>query len=580
MGILRIVFLLLAITVNSYATDWFVSQSGSGAANGTSSENAWAKTGVVWNSIQPGDTLYIVGPIYSNNWESGKSGSESSYITIAGYDSNSGIVMTAQHVNTGFSEPDEYGVYSISTAPYTEVDSQAKGATEWVTAEGPFGWSKLTLETTLPDETWAAGSYFIAEGVFYWKPFGGSISNKTISICYNWSYHIKHEWVKYYNLKFFGGRVFCGHQGTGSENVWLDNVTVDGLGSGILINIYSDYFRLSNSSVYHGNSGLWSGLCVANNVTIDRNRFYDFTEVGGDAHCIGTYGAVNNWVVEFNDLSYANTGLTFWAYPEEPLCLSNNNIIRHNYIHNMEGSRGDGRGYGIGWESNISDPSRRTGNAVYGNLIKDCTGFGINLHFVSPLNYIFNNTIINCDVSIKSSTNGTGVSMGGEVKNNISISPIKYHIEIGNAGEGTYSDLAFNNNIYYPDGAAAFYSVSIGSPYTTNFAGWKTHLGTLGLTAADANSVVTDPDPNTNGTLKTTSTNAINTGANLGEAYKYALMSQSVWPSAVVLADQNGHGAGWEIGAFLWQESWAFSIGVGTQTFTPATLGPHTLTLQ
>jgi hypothetical protein len=45
----------------------------------------------------------------------------------------------------------------------------------------------------------------------------------------------------------------------------------------------------------------------------------------------------------------------------------------------------------------------------------------------------------------------------------------------------------------------------------------------------------------------------IDVGADLGATYKDALMHDSVWPAGVVLGDQGTHGAGWEIGAYIYE---------------------------
>lgn len=52
---------------------------------------------------------------------------------------------------------------------------------------------------------------------------------------------------------------------------------------------------------------------------------------------------------------------------------------------------------------------------------------------------------------------------------------------------------------------------------------------------------------------------AIDAGANLGSIYQLGLASSSTWPSGVVTLNQNSYGSGWDIGAY-----------VSTQTSTPS----------
>jgi hypothetical protein len=80
-----VIFLLLSLPV--YATDWYVNKNASGNNNGTSWTNAWQSfSAISWNSIQPGDYIYISGgtdsTVYTSGMTVGKNGTSGHPITI------------------------------------------------------------------------------------------------------------------------------------------------------------------------------------------------------------------------------------------------------------------------------------------------------------------------------------------------------------------------------------------------------------------------------------------------------------------------------------------------------------------
>ena len=74
--------------VSANASNWYVDKNASGPNNGTSWDNAWTSIGgIVWTSVQPGDTVYISGgttsKTYNERLTSGKSGTAGNFITIS-----------------------------------------------------------------------------------------------------------------------------------------------------------------------------------------------------------------------------------------------------------------------------------------------------------------------------------------------------------------------------------------------------------------------------------------------------------------------------------------------------------------
>ena len=81
------VVLILFLSIQLSATDWYVKKGGGGSNNGTSWANAWTSfSSINWNSIKAGDYLFIDGGpdsvVYTSGITIGKSGSAGNYIYI------------------------------------------------------------------------------------------------------------------------------------------------------------------------------------------------------------------------------------------------------------------------------------------------------------------------------------------------------------------------------------------------------------------------------------------------------------------------------------------------------------------
>lgn len=81
----HLIFLLL--TIQCFATDWYVKNGGTGSNNGTSWTNAWTSfASINWGSISPGDNLYIDGGtdsvVYNAQLTPTANGTSSNYINI------------------------------------------------------------------------------------------------------------------------------------------------------------------------------------------------------------------------------------------------------------------------------------------------------------------------------------------------------------------------------------------------------------------------------------------------------------------------------------------------------------------
>lgn len=84
---IKIIFIVFFLTINLFATDWYVKNGGTGSNNGTSWTNAWTSfSSINWSSVNAGDYIYIDGGTtsvtYTTGINIGKSGSTGNYIYI------------------------------------------------------------------------------------------------------------------------------------------------------------------------------------------------------------------------------------------------------------------------------------------------------------------------------------------------------------------------------------------------------------------------------------------------------------------------------------------------------------------
>lgn len=140
-------------------------------------------------------------------------------------------------------------------------------------------------------------------------------------------------------------------------------------------------------------------------------------------------------------------------------------------------------------------------NLISGNVIYGCDEYGIKLN--AGIGLAANNTISECDTSIKSQT-GFG---GWDVKNNLSLNPATNHMEWGNTATNRP-----DYNWYYPISGSQF--LENVTQYTlTN---WKAQLVTNGVANPDANSTA-GTDPQVDVLLRPTSDSGlIGAGVNAG----------------------------------------------------------------
>ena len=199
------------------------------------------------------------------------------------------------------------------------------------------------------------------------------------------------------------------------------------------------------------------------------------------------------------------------------------------------------------WQSAIN-------NEVYDNVIykTEDTGGDLWLLWVggsgvgkgSTGTKIYNNTLYGSNVCTR------GIFIGGEdspentlIKNNI-IADMNGECLYFNAD--SYTGLVCDYNLMERNDSANIVAYDL-SPYT--LATWRSSL------SQGANSIEDDPgmtDPSSDDYTLAVGSPCIDTGIDLGSSYDDALLSTSSWPDSVVVVSQGAYGAGWEIGAYVY----------------------------
>lgn len=294
-----------------------------------------------------------------------------------------------------------------------------------------------------------------------------------------------------------------------------------------------------NCTVTLAGMGWWDGLdsdwphsmgAILNcdNIIIRNCTVYEVHAEG-----IGFYKRSDNCTAE-NNIVYA--AQKWGIYIDGGIgCIVRNNLVygtTNTDFHRDPSTAGPGIGVSDeGWVEARSD-----NNKFYGNIVAFCSVgmyIGCSLDGASFKNSVFyNNTFVDCDNSIHISTN---VFSNSFIRNNIFWQPSGGGLY---DGPGSTSGLTWDHNNWTtnPGSPTSGTGDVIGSPILTKTSGWRLMAGG-DLTGNDF-------------TLQNSSP-AIDVGTDLGASYDDGLDPDSVWPSSVTTLDQDLYGAGWEIGAFV-----------------------------
>jgi parallel beta-helix repeat protein len=317
----------------------------------------------------------------------------------------------------------------------------------------------------------------------------------------------------------------------------------------------------------------------ATNITFSNNLAHHNVCIPDDG--IHGYGIkfmyVSDSVIR-NNLSYSNSGsgINLDGQSDPTPFGSINNLVYENLVHdNMD--------------EGILVEIFSTGNKVYRNVFYDngltnaqgeicfnrnCTGNEITYNvayktkdmgshqlvivwFNSSGNKFYNNILYGGNVAATAFDIQEGVSATNMVlKNNICVETTSRPLSVHNCSD--YATFVSDFNCWRRhDGNSSVISYDDWGGYTL-----ATFYSTWGQ---DEHSIGSDPlftNPGAGDFSLQSGSPCRNAGSNLGSSFNNGLMPGSTWPDEVVTGDQNQHGIGWEIGAFMYSELTSFILGL------------------
>lgn len=499
---------LLLLCLPTYAASWYLDNTASGSANGTSWANAWTDpASVVWgvSGVKAGDTLYISGgstsQTYTNGFTVGASGTAANRITIrVGQDAghNGTVIFDGQQFGNHCPES---GVFIVHGRNYLTFDGEVSGQKNMQF----LNWRNYTNKNLC--------------NVIYGNPSSDNvfkflvISNANTCIFQLWCTNNIVAWC---DLTSYGDTVlnFNNSQTNATGNPWDSNLVFsntlrcafvwssagdgrnapDGVQCDDSISIFNNRFGM-----------LYTGLTETN---VANHNDYLQTAHGGwikwynnelvdtqDSQCspahFGTASGFHDIRI-YNNIFRFTTNQNFYGYDPLPQCLR---------MYNSAGLLGYTNVY------------------ILNNLFIDRPG-------TSQAIYIGNETGTNP---------GTGNVMANNIFVNCATNTTSFQWEFAPPDAGTISAWTITNNLYFTTNAANSVLKYTGTVYTV--AQWKANIDPSTITNLPTFVSYTYQDENNNYRLQASDTVAKGKGINY---------------SSVFTTDRDGNprGSQWDLGPF------------------------------
>jgi len=445
-----------------------------GTEDGTSYANAWeGLENVIWGpgGVQAGDTLYVcglhittytgggvevnIGPIASGT-------SENNRVIIRGdYAGDKGIIWQATKISHEAWTYEGSNTYSVTIPAACYRDWFFEDIT-------PDTWKILRKESSLAVCQATPGSHYSVDYSAGSKLYihcsdGGDPTDRIYMN--RWGYNFRMDeaqYVTFLNLEFYCiYRMFIDR--TGGD--WCAYVKWEGCKLWYAEHSTIDFRDASHHIEFINCDIAWAqnGIVLAENIDGGGNPPHDFIFRGNyfhdigvrttdlDAHGIAGQGSYN-WVIENNEFYNCGTGPLFYAYQNTSI---RNITIRWNYIHDTYTS-GGATGYGIAFNCNGNARAEKSGVAVYGNIVTNCT-VGYRYHWEEYQATFYNNVAYNCsEHSFWIHRNDYGQNV--KLRNNISLNPGEYHIVFSTnfISPGDYV-IDSDHNLFYPISGDTFF---------------------------------------------------------------------------------------------------------------------------
>jgi len=528
----------LILSTDAAASEWFVRPAGGnyGSEDGTSYENAWdGLLNVVWGAggVEADDTLYICGlhlRTYAGSpqWEiigpvtSGTS--DSNRVTIRGdYPGDQGIIWGAGilAVNSWSYEGDNTYSMSYPSSHHNNWVFEDVTASSWTVLDGT-GSIEECKDTP--------GSFYMdssIEIIYVHTSDNGDPTNRIAINRAGYYFNLGNvQYVTFKNLEAYSDSAhnmfINGLGGDNANHIRFEGCTIWYGGAAMMhFRRGNNYIEFYNCDIAWAENGLdfsegdpTDGSLSPSNVIISNNTFHDIgvTYTDRDAHAVSWQGGRNN-LIEKNEMYNCGTTICFYQLNNQGV---QNTTIRWNYIHDSH-TLGGANGFGIELAGDGDDRHNNTGNAIYGNIVQNCT-IGYRYRYVQEHPF-YNNIAYNCGTSFYSLGSGVhpdDLSYNIKMRNDISLFPTNYHIEARTNGDDHFV-FDSDYNIFYPDTGNKFLLADLGSTRTMNFAGWQ-NLVRPGSTF-DPNTIIADPmfvDPDNGDFRLQAGSPAIDAGIDVG----------------------------------------------------------------
>ena len=515
--IVLLIVTVLLIPCACLASNYYIAQTTSGLADGSSCANAYAYTWN-WSGVNPGDTIYICGTIYGSS----NSGS-STGITVAASGS-SGSPITLDFCTTAICGAGNQG--ALTTAVWADSGAIAIANKSYITIEGN---GVGVISNTANGSVLA--NQLASSGI---APYGVS--------------HLAVQNLAFNNLYVrppgstdqaeYGYGVRFRYNGTG--NTGSNNRVTNCTGHDMFSLVFLQYegavstYEFDHNTAYNLNWGVaagdWgTGSDSLSGILIHNNNFYNFS----------------NWDDASTDTHYHN-GASVWA------SHAGDTATNISYYNNMIGPN-----FGTYATSGLFSQYYVTGITAYNNLFLANSNDGPADGFIywnpsasiTGTYSIYNNTVLGGSKGNGIDFDGTG--SGGTktltIQNNIFENPNNGIVIVDNVGVSLTSSY---NMFYGLNASGGFCNSATSSCPSTTWTQWKA----FGAGYDNTGSSVTDPLLNSNGSLQAGSP-AIHAATNLTSLGITALDSDlagTARPSSA-LGPCPGSTGCWDIGAYQYQ---------------------------
>ena len=540
---------------------YYVKNGGNDGNSGLSDLLAWATVQKVnTTGFSPGDSiLFKRGSLWRETLDPQSSGTSGNPITLGAYDTGPNPVISGADLVTGWTN------YSGNIWQATLANNDND---KYIFINGTVGDKKTSIGALVNeyDHYWASNVMYLYApsdpDTHYTNP-GVEARIRQAAIYSNPCSYVVFDGL---TAEKSWGPAFTSYFATGY--ITVKNCIAQYANEGLNVSaartgdeVHDSIFRYNQTS----------GIVMVNgptNAKIYRNETYEnntvITDVGGGGAGIKIFGDGVSGIEMYENYIHEAGLSAIWVdyvHPASPI------LIHHNYIKDTVG---DGVFIEISSDVHVYYNVMENSATDYPGEAGPWTIAGVNISgretFLNENNLIYNNTIYGANVGINVWMDGgttTGRMNNNIVKNNIVLNSITRPFSAGHGGD----------NLTY--GSGNTYQYNCFGVESSNFINWQ-RTGLLStydaweaadgviLDSGSTHSIEADPLFTNAGagdfTLQETSP-CIDAGANLGATYKYGVMHDSAWPAAVVLGDQGAHGAGWEVGAYIYQSGSAWIIG-------------------